>query len=392
MSSEAEIFVLGGLIAKPENFDKVRGKLAPEDFEDPLLSKAFGLIQEIDLSEGVPLDWTTIKATLKDGLTENELLVFFRTIEDDIGADQSLPYWVKVVRKESLQRQIKNAVAEEIDHSRLDSLLSGLSSLDREDTPLYRPINQIPSAIQDGPVFKTGFVDLDRVLRFGPGHLMIIGGKTGLGKTSLGVQIAHYLSKEVPVGIISLEMRAEELRDRIQTSFGEPFPKALFIADPSSCSTTDLKGICKALKENEGAQVFIVDYLQLMREKQDYRNRHLEVSHIVRTIKEIAKEYHAGMIVISQISRGIDARGRGSLPTLSDLKESGDLEFAGDEILFVHQPEEGDAYWIGENVKLLLIAKNRFGKTGMVKVYWNGDRTRFGNFCSWGDEGREKSK
>ena len=134
------------------------------------------------------------------------------------------------------------------------------------------------------------------------------------------------------------------------------------------------------MKEEQGVKVVLLDYLQLMRERQDYRNRHLEISHIIRRIKETAKELRIVAIVISQVSRGIDARGRGSLPSLGDLKESGDIEYASDTVLFIHQPEKGDEGFKGENVKILFLAKNRYGKTGKVKVYWNDTQTKFGNF------------
>lgn len=213
---------------------------------------------------------------------------------------------------------------------------------------------------------------------------MVIAGRTGLGKTSLGVQMIDFISYGIPTGIISLEMQGEEVRDRMENSFST-FSKNIFISDPASCSSSDFKGICKALKEEQGVKIVLLDYLQLMRERQDYRNRHLEISHIIRRIKETAKELRIAVIVISQVSRGIDSRGRGSIPSLGDLKESGDIEYASDTVLFIHQPEKGDEDFHGENVKILFLAKNRYGRTGKVKVYWNGEKTKFGELYP-GDE------
>ncbi len=185
-------------------------------------------------------------------------------------------------------------------------------------------------------------------------------------------------------------MTGGEVRARIKDSFDD-LPKNFFVSDPSALSTLELKQICKGMKNKEKVEVILIDYLQLMREREDFRSRHLEVSHIIRRIKEIAKELQIAMIVISQLSRSIDYRVEGSYPTLSDLKESGDIEFASDEILFIHQPQppkEGkkDNDYKGENVKLLILAKNRWGQTGKVKVYWNGPKTKFGNY----QEGEEK--
>lgn len=382
---EAERFTIGGLMAIPENFDKARGKLFASDWENPLFSEVFSILEKIDQTESMPFDRTTIRAGLRDHLTENEILVFEKTIEDDIGANESLPYWVGQVKRGSIERKIKSAVKEGIDADYLDSLLHELSSLDRPET-LYRPLNQIPSAQVQGPFFKTGFLDLDRVLKFGPGHVMVIAGRTGVGKTSLGVQIVDSISYERATGIISLEMTGGELRDHIENSFRR-LSKNIFISDPSSCSSIDFAGICKTLKSEQGVEVILLDYLQLLRENRDYRGRHLEISHIIRRVKEVAKELKMGVIVVSQISRGIDGRGRGSLPSLSDLKESGDIEFAADEVLFLHQPEAGDRDFSGENVKVILIAKNRWGKIGKVKIYWDGPKTKFGNFMEGTERG-----
>jgi replicative DNA helicase len=383
--TESERNLIGGLIGGPENFDKVRGKISSDDFEEKIYAKAYGVFEEIDTTEGMPLDWSTLKSGLSEGLTPDELQILFRTIENDIGANESLPFWAKMVRRGRIEREIKKAVIDGIEVDHLDSLLNELFSLDRSEI-LYRPIRQISSARVQGPFFKTGFSDLDSVLRFGLGHVMIIAGRTTLGKTSLGFQMIDYISVERPTGIISLEMSAEESRDRIENSFNT-LPQNLFISDPSSCSSSDFKGICKALKEEQGVEVVLLDYLQLMRERQDYRNRHLEISHIIRRIKETAKELRIGVIVISQISRGIDARGRGSLPSLGDLKESGDIEYASDTVLFLHQPEGRDQDFSGEDVKLILIAKNRWGRIGKVKLYWNGEKTKFGTLYRNGDQG-----
>ena len=140
------------------------------------------------------------------------------------------------------------------------------------------------------------------------------------------------------------------------------------------------------MKVENGVAVVLVDYLQLMREKEDFRSRHLEVSHIIRRIKEIAKELKMAMIVISQLSRDIDYRGEGSSPSLSDLKESGDIEYAADSILFIHQPRKEEKDYRGEDTKFLIIAKNRWGMTGRIQVSWQGFKTRFGSYDKEGNQ------
>ena len=266
----------------------------------------------------------------------------------------------------------------------MEAIIHDLEGLGK-DTPLYRPLDKIPPFLEKPEsLIKTGFIDLDHLLKFGLSDLMIIAGKTGEGKTSLGLGILYHISKEKPVGVVSIEMAGERVRARIENSFGD-LPKNFFVSDSSELSTLELKQICKGMKNEERVEVILIDYLQLMYEREDFRSRHLEISHIIRRIKGIAKELQIAMIVISELSRNIDYRVMGSYPTLSDLKESGDIEFASDEILFIHQPQppkEGkkDDDYKGGNVKLLILAKNRWGRKGKVSVYWDDLKTKFGNY------------
>jgi replicative DNA helicase len=375
---EAEQWVIGGLLINPENIDRVRGLVSAEDFINPSHLKIFSVIEELSDREDIPLDLSIIYSVLKE--TEGDEVKIAKFLENDIPTDVALPYWAKVVRKQSLERKLKELTSEEnINLSAAETIIHELGNLDKE-APLYRPISKIPAlSTEPKSQIETGFIDLDRHLRFGRGNLLGIAGRTGEGKTSLGLGIAHHVSREKAVGVISLEMTGEEVRERIHNSFGH-LPENFLVADPPALSTMDLKHICKTMKDEQGIELILVDYIQLMREREDFRARHLEVSHIIRRIKEIAKELQIAIIAISQLSRSIDYRGSGSLPSLSDLKESGDIEYACNSILFLHQPQKGDEDYRGENIKLLILAKNRWGRKGKIKVYWNEKKTKFGNY------------
>lgn len=375
---EAERWVIGGLLIKPENIDRIRGTVSPEDFLDPSHSKIFSVIEDLHDREDIPLDLTTIYSCLRE---EEDSLKIARFLEQETPTCEGIRHWAKMVRKQSLERQLREFVNEDdIDSGKVEAIINELGNLKKEG-PLYRSVSKIPPMVE-APGFRieTGFIDLDRNLKFGLGNLMVIAGKTGQGKTSLGLGILQYISEERSVGVVSIEMTSEEVRERLNNSFGV-LRENLFVSDPSALSTLEFKNICKEMKADQGVDVILVDYLQLMREREDFRSRHLEVSHIIRRIKETSKELQIGIMAISQLSRGIDHRGEGSLPSLSDLKESGDIEYAADSILFIHQPqkEEKDDYR-GENVKLLIIAKNRWGSTGKIKLYWDGKKTKFGTY------------
>ena len=120
---EAEVFLIGGLIAKPENFGKVRDKVSAFDFSEEIFQKTFGAFEEIDSIEGIPLDCFTIKSSLREILKPGEYEILFKTIEDDIGANESLPFWARQVRRGRIEREIKSLANERIDKGRLDSLL-----------------------------------------------------------------------------------------------------------------------------------------------------------------------------------------------------------------------------------------------------------------------------
>jgi replicative DNA helicase len=374
---EPEKWVIGSLLIDPQNIDQLRNLISAGDFFNPIHSKIFSVIEEISDREDMPLDLSTIYSCLKE--TAGDELKIAKLLEQDIPTDVNLKYWAKLVRKQSLERKLKERMAEEgdIPLNEIEEIIYDLKNLNI-DTPLYRAIDKIPP-MPEGIQIKTGFTDIDKNLRFGPGNLMVIAGKTGMGKTSLGLGIIHHICKEKPIGVITVEMTGEEVRERVSNSFGI-LPDNIWVADPPALSTLELKHIYKSMQAEQNIEVILIDYLQLMREREDFRSRHLEISHIIRKIKEIAKELQIATIVVSSLGRGIDHRGEGSLPSLSDLKESGDIEFAADSVLFIHQPQKGDDDYRGENVRLIIIAKNRWGFIGKLKLFWIGEQTKFGNF------------
>lgn len=360
---EAEEWVVGVILNNPDDFEKVKLTVSSADFFHPCHKKIFQVMEDLERN-GTPLDATTIYGLLGDKEIE-----VARFLKDDVPTGETLKHWIRVVKKRSLEAKVREEAAkEDIDMRKIERVAYEMNAL-QNDALLYQSIREIPSLSDDpNALIKMGLVDLDRHVKFSVGRLLTISGRTGTGKTSLGLQILYYISKTRPVGVVSLEMGKGEVRDRVFNSFGN-LPENFFVSDPSTLSSLDLKHRCKAMKSEQGVEVVLVDYLQLMREREDFRSRHLEVSHIIRRIKEFAKELKLAFIVVSSLSRGNEE----SRPTLSLLKESGDIEFASDGVLFIHPEREEDR-------KILIIAKNRWGWTGEVKVFWDGEHTRFKNF------------
>lgn len=287
----------------------------------------------------------------------------------------------------------------------------------------------------------SGLRDLDSKLGgLHPSDLLILAGRPSMGKTALATNIAFNAAKAymlsggkegAPVGFFSLEMSAEQLALRILADQAEvsgdkirrgeiaasDFPKFVeasqflsrvpfFVDDTPALSITAVRTRCRRLKRTHGLGLVVVDYLQLLRGGGAGRgpeNRVQEISEITRGLKAIAKELHVPVIALSQLSRSVEQR-EDKRPQLSDLRESGSIEQDADVVMFVfreqyyleraepgRRPDESedkynDRYqrWqerLGEvhNTAEVIIGKQRHGPVGTVRLFFDGNYTRFGD-------------
>jgi replicative DNA helicase len=284
----------------------------------------------------------------------------------------------------------------------------------------------------------TGFVDVDR--RTGgmrPGDLIIVAGRPGMGKTSYVMDVATNVASIPPVpfeqpliGVMmfSLEMPKEQLAQRMIASDGRlslvrfrrnelaatEFDRMVvaadrlsqlpvYIDDTPAISITELRAKVRKqqhifdkrnpLREGETEATWkqriglvIVDYVQLMRGREDADNREQEVSSITTGLKALAKELGVPVVALSQLNRGVETRStKDKRPQLSDLRESGSIEQDADMVQFVYRPE----YYIADKDSLeakkykgyaeIIIAKQRNGATGRVPVSFLDEYVRFEN-------------
>lgn len=274
---------------------------------------------------------------------------------------------------------------------------------------LGEAINNAVTSIKDGngaDVVKSGFVDLDNRLSLKAGTLTIIAARPAMGKTAFGLNIMMNaaFNGDVPTAFFSLEMTAEELAMRvISCSVGisgtylkqgkitkEEFGKILdfweskgrskiFIDETPAIDITVLRDRVKRMSKRFGIGLLIIDYLQLMRsDKKRVQNREQEVADISRGLKSIAKELHIPVIALSQLNRNVDTRTE-KRPVLSDLRESGSIEQDADNILFIHREDYYRPNAEQNHEAEIIIAKQRSGPTGVVKLHWEGQYTRFDN-------------
>jgi len=256
----------------------------------------------------------------------------------------------------------------------------------------------------------TGFPDLDRLTDgLHGGEMIVIAARPSLGKTSLAMNFVEHvvLEQQLPVGVFSLEMSSLSLMLRMQCSVARvnlrtireghmseaDFPKLfnatgrlsaapLYIDDTPGLSILQLRARARRLHQQHGCKLFVIDYLQLLSStgRRGKDNRQQEIADISSGIKALAKELNVPIIVLAQLNRDIE-KDKTRKPRLSDLRESGSIEQDADIVGMLYRDgrdEEDGAADASETVSVgLLIAKQRNGPTGEVKLTFFRTYTRF---------------
>ena len=259
----------------------------------------------------------------------------------------------------------------------------------------------------------TGFTDLDEMTRgLQSGNLILIGARPSMGKTSLVLNIAQHVGqpqREQHVGFFSLEMSESELFMRMLASEAQidshriqsgalgqkDFSRLsaametlrnlhVHIDDTANISLREMRSKARRLKSEHGLHMLIVDYIQLMESAvgERYENRTVELGKLSRGLKGLAKELDIPVVVLTQLSRNPESRSD-HRPQLSDLRESGALEQDADVVILVYRddvynrdPNNADA-----GIAELILAKQRNGPTGVVKLAFLREQTRFANLA-----------
>ena len=258
----------------------------------------------------------------------------------------------------------------------------------------------------------TGFTDFDDMTSgLQPSDLIIVAARPSMGKTSLVLNIAQHVGTKTgrTVGIFSLEMSKEQLflrlltgearidahrlrggflgeRDwgRLSQAIGTLGDAKIFIDDTPSIGVLEMRAKCRRLSAQHGLDLVIIDYIQLMQGRGRFENRTLELASISRSLKALAKELSIPVVVLSQLSRATESRAD-HRPQLSDLRESGALEQDADVVVFIYREDQyapkDEAPSDSQGIAELIIGKQRNGPTGVVKVAFIREYTRFENLA-----------
>lgn len=297
----------------------------------------------------------------------------------------------------------------------ISQILSGVKA--ETATPFLKALEERQARYQERGSEESGvtgitthFNDLDKMLNgFNNSNLMILAARPAMGKTNLAMNIAENICfrNNIPVGVFSLEMSAEQLVHRIVCSQSEvesdkirtgslngiEFQRivsavnmmqnhVMVIDDQPGLKITDLRARARRMKETYGIGFLVIDYLQLITGSGSYRgqeNRQNEISEISRMLKNLARELNVPVLCLSQLSRKVEER-QGHRPMMSDLRESGSIEQDSDIIFFLLRREYYDPM-DKPGMAELIIAKNRHGSVGSVNLTYRKEIVQFCNYA-----------
>ncbi|MBU3911717.1 MAG: replicative DNA helicase [Candidatus Omnitrophica bacterium] len=262
----------------------------------------------------------------------------------------------------------------------------------------------------------TGFTDFDSISAgLHPSDLIVFAGRPSMGKSAFVASIAEHIGvhEKIPLVIFSLEMSKEQLVQRmlcsharvnahnVRTGFlsqtdwprltnaaGKLSEAPIFIDDTASLSVLELRAKARRLKSQQNIKLIIVDYLQLMQGMRGAENRQQEISEISRSLKALARELSVPLIAVSQLSRAVESR-QDHRPQLSDLRESGAIEQDADLVGLLLREEYYNPTEENRGIAEVIIAKQRNGPVGSVKLTFIRDYARFENFAMVGEEAIE---
>lgn len=255
----------------------------------------------------------------------------------------------------------------------------------------------------------TGYPDLDALTSgLQPSDFLILAARPSIGKTSLALSLGYNVAMAgATVGVFSLEMSRDQLMQRILAmhtgidmqrlrtgnlrndelalafdGMGVLSELPIHIDDTPGLTVTEVRSRARRLVAEQGCDLLMIDYLQLMSGGGSKENRVQEVSEISRGLKALARELNAPVLALSQLSRAVESRAD-HVPMLSDLRESGSLEQDADIVMFIYREEVYDKETDKKGIAELHIAKHRNGPLGIVPMRFDGRTTRFANLSAY---------
>jgi len=429
---EAERSVLGAILVHNDAFNLAAQVIDSHDFYRDAHRRIFDKMVALNERHDA-IDFITLKEELARSGQLDDVggPAYIASLADGVPRATNVEYYAKIVKEKSTLRNLiyaankiltnayeadqeSDIVLDEAESAifavaddRLKAGFVPMRDLVKESFPKIEQLFEQKRLITGVP---TGFVDLDEMTRgLQGGDLVIVAARPSMGKTSLVLNIAQYVATqpEHAVGFFSLEMSKESLFLRLLTAEaqvdghrllsgaigGKDYGRIshaletlsamkLFIDDSANIGVLEMRAKSRRLQAEHGLSLLVVDYIQLMSGRGRFENRTLELASISRSLKGLAKELNVPIVVLSQLSRAPEARSD-HRPQLSDLRESGALEQDADVVVLIYRddvynkdPNSPDA-----GTAELILAKQRNGPTGVVRLAFLREQTRFANLA-----------
>jgi replicative DNA helicase len=435
---DAERSVLGAVLLNNSALDHLRELgLENRDFFLDAHQKIFEMACSLS-DTGKPIDVVSITSAIRDrGWYDqiggvNTLTSLYDQVSFQIA---NVGHYGRIVREKALQRRLIETCSEIMDEG-LQGIENTDAYIDQSETKIFevsqnkvqRSFSALGEVIAENMTkvqelfvsggaevvgLPTGFTDFDKMTTgLHPGQVMILAARPGMGKTSwfISALLHGAVAAKSVTALFSLEMSKDELGFRFFSSISRIDSKRLktgqlskeefrrlmgaaeqlggarvHIDDTPALTVMDIRGRCRRLKAKEKRlDLIVVDYLQLMRGPKTSSNggsREQEISAISRGLKELAKELSVPIIALSQLSRNVESR-TDKRPMLSDLRESGAIEQDADMVCFIYRDDYYNHDSNEKGIAELIIAKNRHGDQGTVKLAWMGQYTLFANLAN----------
>ncbi len=429
-SLEAEQSVIGAMLLDKDAILTTSEILHKDDFYQNVYGILFEAIVEL-YTEGKPVDLITLQQRLKEKEVPPEVssLSFVKDLLDMVPTSANAKYYAEIVSEKSMLRKLIR-LNEEIANTcyqGAEPLEAIMDTTEKKVFDLiqskgggeYVPIKNVVLNALDkiaaasktqGTVtgIPTGFIDLDyKTAGLQPSDLILIAARPSMGKTAFVLNIAQHVAfaSQKAVAVFSLEMSKEQLVNRLFSleaqvdaqllrtgnlkdddweklieGAGTIGKSRLIIDDTPSISISEMRSKCRKYKLDQGLDLIIIDYLQLMSGRAGGRSesRQQEISEISRSLKALARELNVPVLALSQLSRAVEQR-PDKRPMMSDLRESGAIEQDADVIMFIYRDDYYNKDTDIKNVAEIIIAKQRNGPIGTVSLAWLPNYTKFGN-------------
>ncbi len=427
---DAEMAVLGSMLLDEDATSTAVESLDRDSFYKDSHKKIFAAISDLyNANKAVDL------ITLTDGLKRDGTLdevggpSFLTALANSVPTSANINHYVSIVKEKSILRTLINSatrivslcyesdgnVDEVVDSA--ERFIFEVSSRKSQGSYLHlkeivkdsiETIDRLYQRKAHVTGIPTGFIDFDiKTAGLQASDLIVIAGRPSMGKSALAIGIAEYAGvvEKIPLAIFSLEMSKEQLVQRmlcsharvdahkVRTGYlatsdwprltaaaGKLSEAPIFIDDTPAISVMELRAKARRLKAHQDIKLIILDYLQLMRGSSNIENRQQEISEISRSLKALARELSVPIIAISQLSRAVEAR-TDHRPQLSDLRESGAIEQDADVVVLLLREDYYNPNTENQGTAEAIIAKQRNGPVGSLKLAFIKEYTRFENIA-----------